>query len=1194
MATSSISAIYTAGSLTKPPTLLRDEYPQWKIRMVNFLEGMDKDLFRSVNVGPHIPMVLVPRVPATADTAEIPTYYEKKTTNFTDEETNMMDNDSKAVRLLIMAIPNDIFQELDSCKTAKEIWDQSQLSMSIQANQDLESWSLTDIYGTLVAHEKEVMKQKSKTSLGGPLALVSKQISKENNYEESQKGLETKRRSKKVLMAEENHSDSDSEDDINAFAKSLALITHKFNKKFGKKVFEGRRENEERRNPERRFQQDGVRFQQEPRFTPYSDQKGTNFNNNDATQQSRPQQPFQPRGKLVKDQDYYKNKYKYNVKERVLVAEMEDWLSDSTSDGEEEPTNLCGMAFSDGNQTDGVSEDNSEKVNSLYTSDSDPEIDAFKLTNELQDLEKKFLEEKKKREQIKGETSEVLFTKPQSNDPKEIFRFDAFISNESETSEPSTYDTSTSENESQSSLNPNAPLYSPKSDENIRTTFEDDVKKIRKENVMEDLKRKESMKRIIKVSRTKEIKKPIEVAISIKTKRDFLDSDSESDQEIDEQIFCKTGNVIHKKIEIVGSVSSKEKKMFLIKKKQLEKKTVFQAKRKENQSMPIWYLDSGCSRHMTGDKELLSSFKAKFGGAVTFGDNVQGQIKGYGELSRGNVLVSKVAYVDGLKHNLIIISQLCDHGFDVKFQRKYCSLLHSESGQELLRADRKGNLYRMNFTKINDTDSEKLCLVSLNSEEVWLWHKRFSHLNFSSLDKLVKLNLVKGLPSLKFNKDHLYPACEMGKMKRSSHKTKSENNCPRPLHMLHVDLCGPISVQSLAVLFSSKVQKLRSDNGTEFKNAKINSYLSEEGISPNFSATRTPQQNGVVERKNITLVEAARTMLVGSDLSTNFWAEAVATACFTHNRATIVKRFQKTSYELINNRKPNVKYFHVFGCRCYILNDRESLGKFDKKADEGKFIGYSLASKAFRVFNLRTRTIQESINITFDDNKSSEQQESLSTPISESSRESELNRIFEDFFDEDNPEVIFRDRPRENSEGPQETGTTLSGPSELTPSASQNADQQSESEEAEDQKEDDQGVSEPLNNTTEMSPTVISEAQTPAQIFAPISRWTKDHPIDQIIGSSSEGVKTRFATINECFYVNFLSIIEPKKVKEALEDPHWIFAMQDELQEFSSEDILSGCSRENEDIRDGFIRGSEDNVRGSEDILSEDTLKLRE
>ncbi|KAI3692839.1 hypothetical protein L6452_32663 [Arctium lappa] len=486
--------------------------------------------------------------------------------------------------------------------------------------------------------------------------------------------------------------------------------------------------------------------------------------------------------------------------------------------------------------------------------------------------------------------------------------------------------------------------------------------------------------------------------------------------------------------------------------------------------MPIWYLDSGCSRHMTGNKELLSSFKAKSGGTVTFGDNKQGQIKGYGELSRGNVSVSKIAYVDGLKHNLISISQLCDHGFNV--------------------------------------------------------------------------------------------------------------------------------------LFSSKVQKLRSDNGTEFRNAKINSYLSDEGITPNFSAVRTPQQNGVVERKNRTLVEVARTMLAESDLSTNFWAEAVATACFTQNRATIVKRFKKTSYELIHNRKPNIKYFHVFGCRGYILKDREYLGKFDKKADEGKFIGYSLASKAFRVFNPRTRTIQESINITFDDNKSSEQKES-SSQISESSRESELNKIFEDFFDdEDISEVIFRDRQREDSEEPQETGTTLSGPSELTPSVSPNAVQQSESEddhevseatpEPNDEQEyasleqnseplnstteaspieplnstteaspteplnrtTDASPTEPLNNTTEVSPNVrASETQT-AQIIAPITRWTKDHPIDQIIGSSSEGVKTRSATINECFYVNFLSIIEPKKVKEALEDPHWIFAMQDELQEFDEDGII--------------------------------------
>ncbi|KAI3758472.1 hypothetical protein L6452_06035 [Arctium lappa] len=850
--------MYTAGSLTKPPTLLRGEYPQWKIRMVNFLEGMYRDLFRSVNIGPHIPMVLVPRVPATADTAEIPAYYEKKTTNFTDEENNMMDNDSKAVRLLIMAIPNDIFQELDSCKTAKEICDQllNQLEGGLQTQKNRRNLCINEYHDFHALPEEKLHQTYSRFNI-----LINKcrkfgviRKKEENNVlflkslNEEWSQLSMSIQANQDLESWSLTDIYDSDEDISAFAKSLALITHQFNKKFGKKVFEGRRENEERRNPERRFQQ-------EPRFTPYSDQKGANFNHENATPQTRPQQRFQPRypqpqryfkpqeqkpetstailppnqndgrcfrcgksghfsancrGKLVKDQDYYKNKYKYNVKERVLVAEMEDWLSDSTSDGEEEPTNLCGMAFSDGNQTDEASEDNSENVNSLYTSDSDPEIDAFKLINELQDLKQKFVEEKEKREQereilhqsidrqnlriksyvnaqsvfdkiktqmdsqglgfnelnsfnglektslsstfcigkvqssedpslnnfkrmktsegskaralnfkntkysevkdikesvlqIKEETSEVHFTKPQSYDSKKVFRFDAFISSESETFEPSTSDTSTSENESQSSLNPNAPLHSPNSDENIRTTFKDDVQKIWEENVMEDLKRKESMKRIIKVSRSKEIKKPIEVDISIKSKRDFLDSDSESDLEIDEQIFYKPENVIHKKIETVGSgilnvpisvlktktripispdfanmclqaktslelekelqekaknktntsgsytyktikfspeqkgkwtkinhidpvcvVSSKEKKMFLNKKKQLEKKTVYQAKRKEVVRDKCNIPNSGCSRHMTGNKELLSSFKAKSGGAVTFGDNKQG------------------------------------------------------------------------------------------------------------------------------------------------------------------------------------------------------------------------------------------------------------------------------------------------------------------------------------------------------------------------------------------------------------------------------------------------------------------------------------------------------------------------------------------------------------------------------------------
>ncbi|GJZ32810.1 retrovirus-related pol polyprotein from transposon TNT 1-94 [Tanacetum coccineum] len=125
------------------------------------------------------------------------------------------------------------------------------------------------------------------------------------------------------------------------------------------------------------------------------------------------------------------------------------------------------------------------------------------------------------------------------------------------------------------------------------------------------------------------------------------------------------------------------------------------------------------------------------------------------------------------------------------------------------------------------------------------------------------------------------------------------------------------------------------------------------GISQNFSSPYTPEQNGVAERKNRTLIEAARTMLNGSVLSKHFWTEVVRIACYTQNRSIIVKRHDKTPYEIFRERIPDISYFHVFGCPVFIHNHKDHLGKFDAKADDGYFLGYSFVSKAFRVFNTR-------------------------------------------------------------------------------------------------------------------------------------------------------------------------------------------------------------------------------------------------
>nr|GEX26930.1 hypothetical protein [Tanacetum cinerariifolium] len=213
---------------------------------------------------------------------------------------------------------------------------------------------------------------------------------------------------------------------------------------------------------------------------------------------------------------------------------------------------------------------------------------------------------------------------------------------------------------------------------------------------------------------------------------------------------------------------------------------------------------------------------------------------------------------------------------------------------------------------------------------------------------------------MKFEKDHLCSACKQGKIHRKHHKSKMAFASNKPLYLLHMDLCGPMRIQSingkryvLVVVddYSRYTGRVRTDNGTEFKNKTLARFFDEVGITQQFSAARTPQQNGVVVRRNRTLVEAARTMLTFANLPSFLWAEAIATACFTKNRSIIYKRFTKTPFELMNKRKPNIKFFRVFGCRCYLLNDYEDIGKLKTKGDIRVFVGYSKESAAFRIYN---------------------------------------------------------------------------------------------------------------------------------------------------------------------------------------------------------------------------------------------------
>nr|GFA73035.1 retrovirus-related Pol polyprotein from transposon TNT 1-94 [Tanacetum cinerariifolium] len=561
---------------------------------------------------------------------------------------------------------------------------------------------------------------------------------------------------------------------------------------------------------------------------------------------------------------------------------------------------------------------------------------------------------------------------------------------------------------------------------------------------------------------------------------------------------------------------------------------------------------------MTGDRSQLINFVQKFLGKVKFGNDYVAKITGYGDYQIGNVTISRVYYMEGLGHNLFSVGQFCDSDLEVAFRQHTCFIRNLE-GVDLLTGSRGNSLYTLSLQDM--MTSSPICLLSkVSKTKSWLWHRRLSHLNFASINHLARQGLVRGLPKLKFEKDHLCSACAMGKSTKKSHKPKSEDTNQEKLYLLHMDLCRPMRVESvngkkyilvivddysrftwvkflhskdetptfiikflkmIQVRLNVPVQRIRTDNGTEFVNQTLRDYYEEVGISHETSVARSPQQNGVVERRNRTLIEAARTMLIYAqaplflwaeavatlshlnfgainhlarqvlvrglsklkfekdhlcsacamgksttkshkpksedtnqeklyllhmdlcgpmrvesvngkkyilvmvddysrftwvkflrskdetpmfiikflkmihvrlnvpvrririDNGTEFvnqtlrdyyeeaplflWAEAVATACFTHNRSIIRLRHGKTPYELMHGKQPDLSYFHVFGALCYPTNDGENVVKLQPKADIGIFIGYAPIKKSFRIYNRRTRRIVETKHVDIDE-----------------------------------------------------------------------------------------------------------------------------------------------------------------------------------------------------------------------------------
>ncbi|GJZ87671.1 retrovirus-related pol polyprotein from transposon TNT 1-94, partial [Tanacetum coccineum] len=271
----------------------------------------------------------------------------------------------------------------------------------------------------------------------------------------------------------------------------------------------------------------------------------------------------------------------------------------------------------------------------------------------------------------------------------------------------------------------------------------------------------------------------------------------------------------------------------------------------------LWYLDSGCSKHMNEDRSQLTNFVNKF--------------------------------LEGLGHNLFSVGQFCDSKLKVAFRQHTCFIRNLE-GVDLLTGSRGNNLYTLSLR------------------------------DMMASSPISRHGLVRGVPKLKFEKDHLCSACAMGKSKKKPHKPKSEDTNQEKLYLLHMDLCRPMRVASV---------------------------------------------NG--KKRNRTLIEAVSTMLIYAKALLFLWAEAVATACYTQNHSIIRLRYGKTPYELLHDKLPDLSFFHVFGALCYPTNDSENLGKLQPKADIGIFISYAPTKKAFRIYNRCTRQIIEIIHVDFDE-----------------------------------------------------------------------------------------------------------------------------------------------------------------------------------------------------------------------------------
>ncbi|GJV19998.1 retrovirus-related pol polyprotein from transposon TNT 1-94 [Tanacetum coccineum] len=464
---------------------------------------------------------------------------------------------------------------------------------------------------------------------------------------------------------------------------------------------------------------------------------------------------------------------------------------------------------------------------------------------------------------------------------------------------------------------------------------------------------------------------------------------------------------------------------------------------------------------------------------VKFENDHVAKILGYGDYQIGNVTISRVYYVEGLGHNLFYVGQFCDSNLEVAFRQHTC-FIHNLEGIDLLTGSRGNNLYTLSLGDM---------MVS---------------------SPISRHDLVRGLPKIKFEKDHLCSACAMGKSKKKSHKPKFKDTNQEKLYLLHMDLCGPMRVASVN---GKKYILLIVDDYSRFTWVKC---LRSKVKAPDFiiKFLKMIQQNGVVERHNRTLIKAARTMLIYTKASLFLWAKAVATTCYTQNRFIIRLHHGKTPYELLHDKLPDLSFFHVFGALCYPTLQP----KADIDFDELTAMASKHSSSGPALHEMTPAIISSGLPL-FD--------ELLTPPPSVDCPAPEVITLINE---------VVAPEPAASTSSPSSTTVDQDAPS---PSNSQTTPKTQ---------------SLVISDDVEENNHDLDVAHIDNDLyFGILIPETKDHPLENIIGELAKPVSTRLQLHEQalfCYYDAFLTAIEPKTYKDALTQSYWIKAMQEELNEF--------------------------------------------